>query len=58
MFVFGMLLVLAFFAVRVVSQQLEGPPMGMPYNVSAPCFQALNTTSVSCPGALADLAQR
>ena len=50
-------LLLALFIQSTWSQQLQGPPMGMPYNLSASCTQALNT-SVACPGALADVAAK
>lgn len=51
------ILLLALFIQSTWSQQLQGPAMGMPYNVSASCTQALNT-SVACPGALADVAAK
>ena len=46
---------LALFFRLTWSQQLQGPPMGMPYNLTTSCMQALNT-NVTCPSALADLA--
>jgi len=48
-------LFLAFLIKLSWSQQLQGPPAGLPYNVSASCLQALNT-SVACPAALSDAA--
>lgn len=50
-------LLLALFIHSSWPQQLHGPAMGMPYNVSASCMQALNT-SVACPGALAEVAAK
>ena len=50
-------LLIALFIQSTWSQQLQGPAMGMPYNLSVLCTQALNT-SVACPGALADVAAK
>lgn len=52
-----MLLLLVALAVSVQAQQLQGQRLPMPYDLSASCLKALNT-SVSCPGGLMDLAQR
>ena len=50
-------LLLALFVHSSLPQQFQGSTMGMPYNVSASCMQALNT-NVACPGALAEVAAR
>jgi hypothetical protein len=53
----AMLPLLVALAISAHAQQLQGPHMPMPYNLSTPCLTALNT-SVTCPGGLAGLSMR